>query len=502
VQLEARLKAQRSSRTWATTAAAIVAAALAILPGSPAAANGSTDVITRVAGQSASPGFELPGPALSSALSYPYQIDSDASGNLYVADINNNQVAKIVPGGALSTIAGSGVNGSMQAGVATSSPFKGVQGIAVDSAGNVFVADAADRRVGKIGTNGQLSLVAGTGSIGTPTAGAALSSPVRPISLAIDGSDNLFIANGSPQYILKVTPGGQLSIFGGVGASGANTPGPATSSNMAPYMIAADHAGNVYAGDVVTCSILKITPAGVLSVVAGNGSCITTTPTFGSVTTALPHPSALDVDSAGNIYMSNYNNFQVYKISGGQISLFAGDGTTGAPTYGGLAVSSPLGGSESIVVNGAGVAYLSHSDNNTIDRIGPETPSAPRDVQATLHGNAVALSFLPPVDGGTTPITGYEASLDGGAHWQTISVTPSDDRLLATLNGVSGSSVQVLVRALNISGPSGNATGSAGSSSAALPVTGSAIASTAGIGLVLLVLGIGLVRALHRRQYS
>jgi hypothetical protein len=446
-----------------------------------------------VAGQSGSAGFETPGTALSSALSYPYQIDLDAQGNLYVADINNNQVAKIDTAGVLSTIAGSGANGSMVAGLATSSPFKGVQGLAVDSAGNVFVGDAADRRVGKIGTNGQLSFFAGTGVAGPPTAGAALSSPVRPISLAIDGSDNLFIANGSPQYILKVTPAGQLSIFGGVGASGANTPGPATSSNMAPYMIAADHAGNVYAGDVVTCSILKITPAGVLSVVAGNGSCITTTPTFGSANTALPHPSALDVDSAGNIYMSNYNNYQVYKITAGHISLFAGDGTTGSPNYGNSALTSPLGGSEGIVVNDGGVAFLSHSDNNTIDRIGPETPSAPRDVQATLHGTALEVSFLPPADSGTTPITSYQVSIDGGAHWQTMSVTSTDGRLVGTLSGVSASSFQVLVRAQNTAGASDNSTGLSVSTLASLPVTGAAVAGTAGI---------GLVRALHGRRYS
>jgi hypothetical protein len=500
VQLEARLKAQSK---WSTAAAAVVAAGLAILPGAPAAANGTNDVITRVAGLTGgSSGFEAPGAALNSGLNYPYQIDSDADGNLYVADINNNQVAKIDTAGNLTTIAGSGANGSLAAGLATSSPFKGVQGLAVDSAGNVFVGDPTDRRVGKIGTTGQLSIFAGTGALGTPTAGAALSSPVRAISLAIDGSDNLFIANGSPQYILKVTPAGQLSIIGGVGASGANTPGLATSSNMAPYMIAADHAGNVYAGDVVTCNILKINPAGILSIVAGNGSCITTTPTFGSANTSLPHPSALDVDSAGSIYMSNYNNFQVYKITAGQISLFAGDGTTGAPNYGGSALTSPLGGSEGIVVNDAGVAFLSHSDNNTIDRIGPETPSAPRDVQATLHGNALAVSFLPPADSGTTPITSYEVSVDGGTSWHAISVTSSGGRLVGTLNGVSASSFQVLVRAQNTAGASDNSTGLPVSTSAALPVTGAAVATTAGIGLVLLVLGIGLVRTLRGRQYS
>jgi len=148
------------------------------------------------------------------------------------------------------------------------------------------------------------------------------------------------------------------------------------------------------------------------------------------------------------------------------------------------------------------VAYVSDSDNHTIDRIGPAAPSAPRDVQVTPHGSTLGLSFLPPIDPGTSSITAYEASIDGGAHWQTVTVTPSGGRLVGTLTGVSGSSFQVLVRARNITGASVNGTASATGQSASLPVTGAAVATTAGIGLVLLVLGIGLVRTLRGRQFS
>jgi hypothetical protein len=490
-------------RVWT----AVVAAGLGILPGVPASASPASDVIMRVAGNAnGSNGFEAPGVALSSALDYPYQIDSDANGDLYVADLNNLQVAKITPGGNLATIAGTGASGPMAPGVATSSPFRGIQAIAVDSAGNVFVGDPVERRVAKIATNGQLSYFAGTGVAGTPVAGTATSQPVRAISMAIDPSDNLYISNGTPQLILKVTPAGQLSVFAGTGTSGVNVPGPATSSPMAPYMIAADGAGNVYAGDVARCTILKITPGGTLSIVAGNGTCLNTSPTYGSANTALPHPSALDVDSAGNVYVSTWDNGQIYKITtSGVLSLVAGSGTRAAPTYGSPALTTDLKAAESLVVNDAGVIYLAESDNNTIDRIGPETPSAPRDVQATPHGTALELSFLPPIDPGTSPILGYEASIDGGVHWQTIAVTPTGGRLVGTFTGVSASSFQVLVRALNTTGASANSTAvsvGSGSGSAQLPVTGAAIAGTAGIGLVLLVLGIGLVRALGGRRHA
>ena len=154
------------------------------------------------------------------------------------------------------------------------------------------------------------------------------------------------------------------------------------------------------------------------------------------------------------------------------------------------------------MVTDAGVVYLSHMENNTIDRIGPELPTAPRDVQGTVHGSVLTVSFRPPIDPGATPITGYQVSTDGGGSWHPVAVSAVGGRLVGTLSGVSGSSLQVLVRALNTSGPSGNSSGVSVTGSAQLPVTGAAVAGTAGIGLVLLVLGIGLVRALSGRQYA
>ena len=268
---------------------AVVAAGLAILPVAPAAASGPVNVITRVTGHAdGSFGAEVPGPALSSGLFAPFQLARDAGGDLYVADYGNRRVAKITPGANLSSIAGDGTFNLMVPGPATSSPFLEPHAVGVDSAGNVFVGDTLGGRVAKIDTNGQLSFFAGNAGTGTPVAGTATTQPVLPVTLAIDGSDNVFVANQNPRLILKVTPAGQLSVFAGIGSTGANTPGPATSSNLAPNMIATDPAGNVYAGDTFTCNILKITPAGLLSIIAGNGSCITTSPTYGSANTPLP----------------------------------------------------------------------------------------------------------------------------------------------------------------------------------------------------------------------
>jgi sugar lactone lactonase YvrE len=449
----------------------------------------------------------VPGAALSSPLYYPYQIDRDAAGNLYVADLGNVRIAKIVPGGNLSTIGGSGSFGAMTAGPATASPFINPQALALDSAGNVYVADSGSRRVGKINSLGQLSFYAGNGASGTVVPGTATATPVPvPISLAVDGSDNLFIANSIPSNIYKVTPAGQLSIFAGTGSPGTNIPGPAANSPMSPNMLAADAAGNVYATDTSRCTIMKITAGGLLSIIAGNSTCISGNPTPGPATgTSINHPDALDVDSAGNVYFSEWDRYRVYKISAaGQLSLFAGDGTTAVPTYDGPALASGMKQSEGMVVDDGGVVFLAHSDNNTVDRIGPLTPGPPLDVQVNPSGSTLGLSFLPPADAGTTPVSSYEVSIDNGATWNTFVATPSGGRLTGSISGVPpATSYQVLVRALNLSGASESSsavTVSPISQPSRLPVTGAAAASIASVGVVLLALGMGVIRAVGSRR--
>jgi titin len=134
---------------------------------------------------------------------------------------------------------------------------------------------------------------------------------------------------------------------------------------------------------------------------------------------------------AGNIYASNWDTGQIVKITPvGQLSLLAGNGT--------------------------------YSDHHTIDRIGPEAPSAPRDVQATPTGGSLTVSFLPPTDAGTTPVTGYEVSTDGGTTWAPMTVTPAGERLTGTVAGSASS--QVRVRAVNTSGASAPATGTVAAS--------------------------------------
>ena len=220
------------------------------------------------------------GPASASELDSPADVAVDASGNVYIADGINAEVEKVTPSGTLSVIAGTGTSGTPAAGPATSTPLDYPAGVAVDSAGNVYIADLSGSVVEKVTPSGMMTIVAGSGGQGAPTPGPATSSALYgPDGVAVDGAGNLYIAASDNNEILKVTPSGTLSVFAGTGQQGGPTAGPATHSMLAnPSGVAVDAAGDVYIADLANNRIEMVSPDGVLSFVAGNGQQGTPTP--------------------------------------------------------------------------------------------------------------------------------------------------------------------------------------------------------------------------------
>jgi hypothetical protein len=168
----------------------------------------------------------------------------------------------------------------------------------------------------------------------------------------------------------------------------------------------------------------------------------------------LDTPFGLAVDADGDLYISNLLT-QIDEVDpSGTLSIIAGTGTPGVPSYGGPAASSALAFPAGLSVNSDGTLYVAEAFYNAVDRIGQPTPGAPRDVALTAHDGSAALSFRAPVDPGTSPITGYQASLDGGASWQTITVSGAGETLTSTLDDLTdGVTYTVRVRAVNSSGP-------------------------------------------------
>ena len=251
--------------------------------------------------------FPTPGPAASTAIGEPVGVAVDASNNVYLADQANHLIEKITPSGTLSIFAGTGTDGLPTPGPATSSNLSAPFGLAFDSSNNLFVADEVGQVIEKITPSGTLSIFAGTGTQGTPTPGPATSSSFdQPIGLAVDSTDNVYVSDLGNLVIEKITPSGTLSIFAGNGSSGEPTAGLATASSFGEVTgLAVDPSDNIYVADYSFGLVEKITPSGTMSTIAGNGTL--GLPALGGPATSSPldFPIGLAVDSHGGVLIAD-----------------------------------------------------------------------------------------------------------------------------------------------------------------------------------------------------
>jgi sugar lactone lactonase YvrE/type II secretory pathway pseudopilin PulG len=294
--------------------------------------------------------------------------------NFYIADTSNHVVRKVTQStGYISTVAGTGTSGSVTAGTATSSKLNAPTGVALDGSGNLYIADTGDHAVLKVTTGGTLSYFAGTGTSGTVTAGTATSSKLNaPAGVAFDSSGNAYIADGSNHEVLKVTSGGVLSVFAGTGTSGTVTAGAATSSNLnSPTGVAVDSSNNVYIADGSNHEVLKVTSAGTLSIFAGTGTSGSTNDNNGSAATSalLKTPYGLAVDGSNNLYIADSGNDTILEVtaSTGKIAIIAG--VTGSASYtgdGSTATSAKVSAAKGVAVDASGNVYIADTSNNRI----------------------------------------------------------------------------------------------------------------------------------------
>jgi sugar lactone lactonase YvrE len=310
------------------------------------------------------------GPATSAQLSAPRGIAVDSSGNVYLADRWNNRIRKIA-GGNLSTIAGNGLgsfggDGGSPANAQLSAP----DGVAIDKTGNVYISDFLNNRVRMVSPAGVISTVAGNGLSGfSGDGGAATSAQLsQPAGLAIDGAGNLYIADSNNGAIRKVTPAGIISTVAGTGTSGFSGDGGAATSAkmMAPFAVALDSSGNLYIADYYGW-IRKVTAfTGVISTLAGNGT-IGYSGDGGAATAAqFYNPLGVAVDSSGTVYVADSNNGAVRMIQNGVISTIAGNGTLSYAGDGALATFAQFSQISSIAVDGQDNIYVADTSNNAI----------------------------------------------------------------------------------------------------------------------------------------
>ena len=260
------------------------------------------------------------GPAIYAELRSPNGVAVDSSGNVYIADTQNHCIRKVTAGGVISTIAGTGFpEYSGDTGPAIYAELRSPNGVVVDSSGNVYIADTQNHCIRKVTVGGVISTIAGTGFPEySGDTGPAIYAELRlPNGVAVDSSGNVYIADSGNHRIRKVTVGGVISTIAGNGFGGySGDTGFAIYAELrSPNGVAVDSSGNVYIADTQNHCIRKVTAGGVISTIAGTGVAGSA---YGDGDLAryaeLNYPENVAVDSSGNVYIADTMNNRIRKL--------------------------------------------------------------------------------------------------------------------------------------------------------------------------------------------
>ena len=340
----------------------------------------SGGIITTIAGNGISGFAGDNGSAPAAELVNPVAVATDLSGNIYIADANR---VRWISGGNITTLAGgaaAGFGGDLTP--AASAQLSGPNGLATDAAGDLFIADTGNSRIREI-SNGIIMTVAGSASAGFAGDGG---SPVaaqlnNPFGVAIDGSNNIFIADYGNSRLREIT-NGKIGTVAGGGAS-LGDKGLAISAQLfLPGGVALDAAGNVYIADSDNNRIRKVNAgtSSTISTIAGNGSPGFAGDSGQAVNAQLNNPLGVAIDSSGNVYIADTANQRVRKVANGVITTVAGNGTHGFAGDGGSATSAQLWNPSAVAVDTSGNLYIADTGNNRIREVSA-------GVITTLAGN-------------------------------------------------------------------------------------------------------------------
>jgi len=248
----------------------------------------------------------------------PSGVALDASGNLFIADVDNGCIRKVDNNGIITTVAGGGHYGLGDGGAATSASLIGPSGVAVDASGNLFIADRWNYRIREVDPDGIITTVAGNGSYGYSGDGgqATSASLAGPSGVAVDASGNLFIADTYNNVIRKVDNNGIITTVAGNGINGySGDGGQATSASLVqPSGVAVDASGDLFIADTWNNRIREVNPDGIITTVAGNGSFNYSGDGGQATSASLAGPSGVAVDASGNLFIADMGNFRIREV--------------------------------------------------------------------------------------------------------------------------------------------------------------------------------------------
>ena len=435
--------------------------------------------ITTVAGNGTQGYSGDGGPAAVAQLDAPWGVAAGSGGNLYIGDSGNHTVRKIAANGTITTVAGTGVPGSLgDGGPATRAQLNVPLGVAVDGAGNLYVAECLGARIRKVTAAGGIATVAGTGSSGYGgDGGPAVNAQLAcPHGVAVDASDNLYIADTGNNRLRKVTLDGTITTVAGNGAPDfGGDGGPALNAKLnAPTSLAIDTSGNLYIADTGNNRIRRISGDGTITTVAGCADQLHFSSDDGLPATAavLGLPQGVAVDRAGNLYIADTYGNHVRRVSAaGVISTIAGRALYGYLAYfdgnldlylhgysgdGGPATSGLLGSPYALAVDSNFNVYLADSPNGAVRVLKPSPianaasmlsgPIAAGEV-VTLFGVGLGpgdLVINPPDSTGAvgTEVAGTQVFFDGIA---VPVIYTSATQVAAVVPSITGSTANVEV---------------------------------------------------------
>lgn len=298
--------------------------------------------VTTYAGMAGISGY-TDGSALTSRFNSPHGVCVDKQGNVYVADRYNHRIRKITPSGTVSTLAGSGLPGSSD-GTGTAASFNEPWSLTCDTSGNLYIADTKNYKIRKVTPAGVVTTIAGTGVFGSTNGAVNIAQFGFPSGIAVNADGSIIYVSDRMTHTIRKIENGQVTTLAGIAFSPGNTNGAGNVAKFDhPYSICLDNTGNIIVADEWNNQIRKVTPAGTVSTVAGNGTAGSANGNASSA--SFNAPWGVAVDSLNNIYVGDGNNFTIRKITtAGIVSTYSGitgmpgfsNGPVGSATFNGI----------------------------------------------------------------------------------------------------------------------------------------------------------------------
>ena len=422
------------------------------------------NLITTVAGNGVQGYSGDGGAAINASLSYPSGVAVDASGNLFIADYYNNRIRKVDDTGLITTVAGNGTAGySGDGGAATNASLSYPSDVALDAAGNLFIADSQNSLIRKVDTNGIITTVAGNGTAAySGDGGAATNASLSyPSGVAVDASGNLFIADRDNHCIRQVDTNGLITTVAGIGAQGYSGDGAAaTNASLSyPSAVAVDASGNLLIADTGNQRIRQVDTNGLITTVAGNGTQGYSGDGGAATNASLNQPNSVLGDAFGNRFIADAANGRIRAVNAaGFITTVAGNGTSGYSGDGGAATNASLYYPTDVAADASGNLFIADLENYRIRRVALTTDPAITIYNLTTN-NAGNYSVI--VSSPFGSITGSVATITLGLP-PSISVQPAGQGVpagsSATLSVTASSTVPLGFQWWNSAGAILNAT--------------------------------------------